>query len=453
MYDEHILIKFILEKPKVTRKIFHEIKEELFTTSLYKKVVKRILTFYEHRNVIPTWAELVNDVALGEETLRKLKAKELKRKKLLVHDEALKLPGSISEVTSLIERLKLAATKVNLIKLQNDLTEQLKSLKDDEVNKLVESCSSSLDRIKDNSRSSTNLFKTNKENVSSLLTAYGKKLDGNYFLPTGFSGFDDINIGIPSDSFWMISGATGTGKSSIVIQLAKNMKKYGARICIVPLEMSIEQNLIRLASNLTGIKITDIAKHYKSYEKKLIDVVSKFVSSKDDESCIHFYEPNLTETLDTVLNNLIPNKYNIIFIDYINLMSPMGGDSVSQAYSLNLASRFAKRYASRTGTIICFVAQLDDKEKHVRYSRALQEDASNFWYWKDTREEIDETGTIEIMQKKSRNQSPVSFKLQVDLATCRFKDAPVDESGDEHPKKKTKKLMKGLDDIPSEDDI
>lgn len=458
-WDEHLLFRTTLSKKKFVKKELQNLDTKLFTTELYIIAFKRANSLYKNKGKLPTFKEIVNDLALSSEVRRKLKLKEIKRNKLKKHDESLALPSSLSEYRNVISKVRFKSTKNNLISFQNELTDRLKNINSEhDLSKLISECESSIIDLQSISRdTSSNLYRLNKKNISRLFKSFGNQIENDFFLPTGFKGFDNLNIGLPKDTFFLLAGMSGTGKSSLMINLALNMKKLGARVCIIPYEMSIESNLIRVGANITNTNITDIVSNYRHYEKDLIQKVSKVLYSKDDASCIDFYDPELGETIDVVLTKLLPYRYDIIFIDYINLVPFMGGDNVSEAVALSKASKYAKSYARKTGTRVCYLAQFDDTEKRVRYSRAMQEDASNYWYWNQSLEEIEELGYIKIIQKKARNQSPKSFKLKPDLACCKYYDYSSKDLESDYAKKiKKSKSMEGfdnLDDIPNEEDI
>ncbi len=407
-----------------------------------------------------SWTEVISDSTLDESISNKLRAYEIKRLSVSKKDPSLELPITYENYSGLISDLKSNSSQIELINLQNILTEKLQTeLTNDELESLVNTVTLTTEKISSRSFSKEKLFKVKADSVKKRLKDFYLKLKDGFFIPTGFSEFDNTNVGIPLDSYFLIAGKTGSGKSSLSIQLAINMKRSGARVCILPLEMSIEQNLLRIGSNLTKIPIVDIVKDLKIYYKPVVKALADFIHNDDSPACIHFYEPDIDETLDKTLVILKPMDYDIIIIDYINLMAPMGGDNINQALSLNLASRYAKRYASIHKTIICMLAQLDDEADRVRYSRALAEDASNYWLWLEDKDTIAATECITIYQKKARNQNPIPFKLKADLKISRYSDWIEDQNSNSSDSRKTKRLSKDFDDlehnsdVPTDDDI
>lgn len=433
---------------KIAKKLIVELSESFFPSSLYRTAFRRIQSVYNTRSHVLTWKELISDSTLEANVSSKLKALEVRRSKVVGHDQSLEIAKTFEEFQSLLVDLKVNSTHKDLISVENKLASSLNTgITKDTLDEIIGETLTTLENLKLRFTNKAKLFKIEQKAVRSRFKDFYSQLNSGFFVPTGFKGFDAINLGIPKDSFFLIAGKSGSGKSSLAIQLSLNFKRAGARVCVVPLEMSIEQNLLRFGSNLIGVPIVDIIKDFKRYYKPLVKAITAIVEDESDASCIHFYEPEIDETLDKTLAILAEHEYDVIFIDYINLMAQMGGDTVSQAYALNLASRYAKRWATSNKTIVCFLAQLDDDENRVRYARALQEDASNFWLWNQTSAEIGELGYVEILQRKARNQNPKPFKLKVDLSCSKYTDYIEEDTVG------SKKVLTDKLDLPDEDEV
>jgi hypothetical protein len=225
------------------------------------------------------------------------------------------------------------------------------------------------------------------------------------------------------------------------------MKRSGARVCFLPLEMGVEMLLIKMAASIIKVPVTTIIKEYDYYEKKVVKAVSRFlVKDEDSPECFDFYMPEPDATLEDVLTKLKPNQYDIIVVDYITLLAPMDKEDWK---SLDKAGRLAKVFATNNKTIVCLLAQLDETTENIRYSRALGEHSSNAWIWPEDHFKIKETGYITIKQKKARNQDPFTFRLAVDLSISSVKDYL--NTGED---KVTSKAAEGFDDIvPKDNDL
>lgn len=435
---------------EVNERALADLKEHHFTLPSCKEAFKRLQAFYLKKGRILTWKELIADASISPDSIKNIRSREVKRKNLEKHDASLKLPRNYDEYSSLISTLHFNSQHYQLIEFQNELTKKLSdgTVTKDKLERILKFATKSLDTIKEIDNGVGNLVKLNKKNVRDILRNFYVKLKNNWFIPTGYKAFDSKNLGIPLDSYFLLSAKTGAGKSSLALDMAIKMKMKGARVCFVPLEMSIEQNLLRIGSNLTKIPIVEIVNNLKSYYRPIMHKVDKLLEETDDNpSCFHFYEPEVDETVVDILNTLKVGKYDIIIVDYIGLTAPLDSN---EAKDLGLASRFAKVYATANKTIVCYLAQLDEEKARVRYARKLVEDASNAWIWKQTKEEVAELGYIQITQKKARNQDPFSFKLKANLACCRLSTYRDGDTGDQKLDKKLDKQQEPIEDISSD---
>ena len=447
---DHLIIKSICNKKrrKINERVLASLKEDHFTNEFYKHAFRRLNSYYAKKGRILTWKELIVDTTLPLEVRRRLRAREVKRKKLKKHDSSIGLPSNFEEYSVLIDSLIDDAKQVNLIEIQNYLTDKLgkEDLDSNELEKIFDGMFVTIDKIKTLKSQTGSIFKLNKKNIKDTLTEFQSKLKNHFFIPTGFRDFDSINIGIPRDSYLLISAKSSAGKSTLSLQLAINMKNAGARVCFVPLEMSKEQMLLRMASNLLSIEISTLIKNFGKYKKKIIKKLSKFVQSNDSPECLEFYVPEPEHTLVDVLTALKTSNYDVVYIDYISLLAPLDNDDQK---SLNMASRYAKAYATNNQTIIALLAQLDEDTNRVRYARALTENASNSFVWNETAEEINELGYITVRQPKARNQNPTPFKLKTELKYFKMSNH-VEEGYDDYDDDNDDD---NDGDIPNEDDI
>lgn len=447
-WTQHILIKSLCSssKVKVNTSIITKIRSEFFTTPLYKKSFRLIREHFDETGTFYTWSEFLKSPDLGISQERSLRAIEKRRKLLKQEDDSLELPETEEQYTSFLNRVIFDSKHLKLIELQNNLSDILN--KEITPEKLQEGLSLLSDTTKDidNLRlNSGELFKINYSDSIAVMKNFYKQLKSDFFIPTGFHAFDSINLGIPLDSLFVIAAKSGCGKSSMALQYLINAKEQGARCCLLPLEMSKEQMISRLVSNKLQIPIHELNKNLNKYWKKFKLVIKDFCSPKfqNDDSCLHFYEPDVLETLEEALIKLIPYKYNIICVDYINLMAQSAKDKWE---SLVNDANYAKRYATKYKTQIVLLAQLDDKTEDIRYSRGLKEAASNMWYWTESAQDIKEAHRVVINQPKSRNQDPTPFPLMADLSCSRFTNW-IDEVIE---KPKTTALSKGFDSAGSD---
>jgi len=449
-WNQHLILRSLTvqKKKDISEKLISNLSEDHFTIDVYKLAFRRLYAVYLKKGRLLSWKELIFDPTIEERIRDKLQVRELKRVKITTSDKSLLLPNSYEEFSSLLESNWYNAVHNKTIQLQNKLTEDLsgRQITNEGISRVYEEIEKSLDEIKKLSSLSGTIFHMTKPNVIECLANFKHKLNNNFFIPTGFKEFDNRNLGISVDSFFLIAGKAGSGKSTIALSLAINMKKNGARVCFLPLEMGIEQMLIKMAASMLQISVTNIVKGFEVYEKKVLKTLSRFMKKEENSpECFDYYIPESGETLEDVLIKLKPNQYDIIIVDYISLLAPMDKEDWK---SLDKAGRLAKVYATNNKTIICLLAQLDETTENIRYSRSLGEHSSNAWVWSEDHKKIRETGFVTIKQKKARNQDPFSFRLSVDLSTSTFSDYISDED------KITNKAAEGFDDIiPTDNDV
>lgn len=456
-WTQHIILRSLcIDKRKnINEKVLAEISEKNFTSTPYKKAIRRIQSYFSKKGRILTWKELINDPTLKEDIRSRIKAAEVKRKKIKKHDNSLKLPSKYDEYKNIVQNLYSDSKHKSMISLQNQLTEDLKSdyLTSDQVDEILNKVSNKIDEAKRLENTAGTIIRLERDNIKEYIADFKQQIKNRFFFPTGIKAFDSRNIGIPKDSYFLIAAKSGAGKSSLALQLAMNMKKVGGRICFVHAEMSREELLLRMASNLLEVPMNHIVADIDKYEKKIIKQLRSFFKvEQNDASCFDLYPPEPDETLEHVLLNCKHYKYDAVFVDYINLLSPMGGEDGWKA--LDMAGRYAKMFATTNSTIVSLLAQLDETTNNVRYSRALREHAHNAWFWRETKDEINDLGYITVRQEKSRNQDPRPFKIGADLSISKFSD--YDENDFKEAKKgnkSTEKLDKNFDDVPSSKDV
>lgn len=418
-WSEHRLLRLICQGNSLSYKVFPYLREDHFTTDSYNKAFQRIQAFFSRKGTLLSWQELVTDSALPEKVTNRLRAREIKRKSLVKHDTALVIPKDFSKVLSLLDRVTIDAQKVHLIDYQRELTEKLSRDKPEEggLNSILSYCNEELEKIANLASPTDSLFKFSESTPKELLSLLPRS-DGATFIPTGFKEFDSVNLGLPRDSLLLISANTGGGKSTLARQLGLNTYSMGGRVCIVSLEMSYEENLARLLSNVSGVPSLKLVSDVDRYRKAVRKCLSRLIKKAGKAARFDFYVPEESDTIPKMLSFLAPNRYDMIIVDYVSLAAPMHKDVWR---SLDLSARYSKIFATKNRCVVGLLAQWDAKEDQVRYARALQEHASNAWKWIATQEHLD-AGYLDISQAKARNQRRFDFKVSVDWPTSRVSD-------------------------------
>lgn len=410
------------------------ITEESFWSNEARDAYNYIKREALEQGALPSWDSVVTSPKLSDDVrsyLQETRTKKLKNPK--------------QDVQRLIESAEHYQNSRTLYHGCNEIIDDLAGEKPD-----LDELRSKLDQI------SAELY-TNVRGVREQIQRIGKGnntvdlvkqcLDGERIkvIPTGFRVFDEVNGGLPVGDLMVGAGPTGGGKTAIMaIQLLLNMSRFAPAV-LVPLEMTKQQTMDRVLSNLSGVKINKFTSGSLTEDEKIKvrKAYAKFVKEqKANDTEYAIWDPERDVSLEEVLHSLLPYNYEVILIDYIGLLKGM--DDEQQWRKLGAAARTAKIFAKTHNKTIILLAQLGDDMK-VRYSKAIAEHAANAWMWQYTQAERD-SGIVTIVPFKSRNQDPTPFDLAVDFSIMRAGDATEEDfqdQGRDHKGRKTKGGKKG----------
>jgi hypothetical protein len=113
--------------------------------------------------------------------------------------------------------------------------------------------------------------------------------------------------------------------------------------------------------------------------------------------------------------------YDIVVIDYINLLDKEIKRGENDASALGEISRIAKLQAGATNSAWVILAQLNEQGM-VKYSRAIKENSDNLLSWTYGESEK-ESHVIEIHQQKARSSEAFTFNLKENFKIFRMEDA------------------------------
>lgn len=78
-------------------------------------------------------------------------------------------------------------------------------------------------------------------------------------IPTGLCGLDQMIVGLKKKQLGVIGARPAVGKSAVLLGVAINAARNGSRVLFVSLEMSIDEVMMRAASNLANVDLQRIA--------------------------------------------------------------------------------------------------------------------------------------------------------------------------------------------------
>jgi len=176
--------------------------------------------------------------------------------------------------------------------------------------------------IKDisNDNRMTNL-KAQVDNFYDKVSRIGEGITG---LRTDFYKYDIFTSGLQKCELLIIAGETSQGKTSFGLTMMKNIANNEGRVLVLSLEMSTDQLLARLVSQITGINSKRILNRNSSpHELEQIKEALSQIASLN--LIVHeCHASNISYILDTIRAYKIIRNIDVVFIDYLQLINNQG---------------------------------------------------------------------------------------------------------------------------------
>jgi replicative DNA helicase len=386
---------------------------DYFHYDFTKETYKSILRLTKETGEVPKWRDILDTPALPEKTRDRLKKASPER--ISTVQEAHSVLKTLNEYRQLRGCYDLSTAIVNsLRKPSADVGEVIETIS----NQVVQ-----LRQTKSNENAIVTFGKGN--NAGRLVKSLLDKKKAN-FVPTGFTDFDKENGGIFYGSLFTIGATSGGGKSATASQLAMNWAGMGETVCIVPLEMTEEEQAARVMANASGLDTRKIllqklseneqAKYLRSYRKMAL----RFKKAGGSYS---IFKPKQDMTIEDIMASIHPLDPSIVIVDYISLLKGVDGDDAWQ--KLGQVARYCKIWAENHKKIVVLLCQVSEEGK-IRYAQSIKEHSNNCWIFVATKQ-TRENEIINVNQLKARNGRLFDFTLSAKLDTMRIGDLDVEE--------------------------
>jgi hypothetical protein len=267
-----------------------------------------------------------------------------------------------------------------------------------------------------------------RSNISSLVE---RVLDGEgpELWKTGFSKFDNINGGLPKEGVHIMAATTSGGKTALARQLMRNMYFLNKiSVCALSLEMYEEQELRRTLCALSRVP-------HDKFLKKTLDssdrrAVKRALRKFEDfgekyEARYSFVTPTIGLTIEQALLMMRPYGFNVIVLDYISLLEGTQGDK--QWQQLSEIVRQCKIFSKQHKVLVVVLAQLDNEDDRIRYSKGIIEHADNYWHWNYADPKQRESKILPVKQGKARDQQLFQFDLREEFEYMTVRDIEEEE--------------------------
>lgn len=262
-------------------------------------------------------------------------------------------------------------------------------------------------------------------------------------VPTGFRSLDEKLLGLRPGQMVVIGGRPSTGKTSLASCIALNAVRAGTFTCIFSLEMSKEENMLRLLSGESGISVSDLRSAKLDGKIRTMDEAMEALRDLplviDDTSTTTV--PQILAKARRMLDNKKGNA--LVIIDYLQLLSlPKGeGRYDNRTRQVGMLSRGIKLLAKDLEVPVVVLSQLsraletrDNRRPQLsdlRETGDIEQDADVVILLDKsaTPEEarrIDrpDEGVVELIIAKQRNGETGTVPLRFDGCTTRFVEDP-----------------------------
>lgn len=146
-----------------------------------------------------------------------------------------------------------------------------------------------------------------------------KKRGGIPEYPTGLTFLDEITGGFEKGEIWIIAGKTGSGKTSLSLQLARNFaENTDHTILFLTLEMKGWQLILKMFCELLHENYTETRQGRTEIPPEKEEFFKKFISSIDFEIVEYGYT---FEEVLKIFSKLYKNKRpDVIFLDFMQMV-------------------------------------------------------------------------------------------------------------------------------------
>jgi replicative DNA helicase len=249
-------------------------------------------------------------------------------------------------------------------------------------------------------------------------------------IPTGFKLIDDvIGGGLQSGRVYLIGGKTGLGKSSFLIQLTRNLLEQDKKVLIFTLENSVEETIERIYANISDTPLNKLM----DYKDLVMERVQQFFNQHKNALVEVIFYPAETLTVEQITERirLSNERYDVIFVDYLDLLRLQSSQKMEERIRLMKLVRHLKRLAQETNSIVVTPSQV---QRGVYRSKIVEVDnisesfgkimeADGVFIIEATTTEVAQEGKLRINIGKMRHgKSGIRIEMKVDFSKMKFEE-------------------------------
>ena len=256
------------------------------------------------------------------------------------------------------------------------------------------------------------------------------------YIPWGIRQLDERLYAEPGD-FIILGGYPSAGKTLLATQFAWHMAGT-RRVGFFSLETSAAKIFDRLIAQVARINFTRIKRH--AMQSADYTAAGKLAYNPD---AVHLEVINASGfDVADVQAHALAKQYDVIFLDYVQLLRAPGNTRVEQVTNISLALH---TMAQRTGIAVVALSQLSRPEKGTAKSRTpqmsdlresgqLEQDADAIMILKAA---PDNTRTLSIVKNKEGERGAIQLSFDaahLTLLPLSAREAPDEDDEDEFPR-------------------
>lgn len=342
--------------------------ESFFYSEPCKAAFNRIVSVAKKKSKVPSFDDLLEDLALNEEYRDVLR--ESRKKKKIARSE--------KQAHDLLDQLDDYRKTRSLYFMAKNVIEQLNEAEVD-VNLLMDETTDRITKARSRELMVDAVLTVGANSNADDLAERAMQPDDEPLLKTGFTEYDERNGGLPSEGVMLLASTTSGGKSVTRMNLMTNLYKLNKiSVGTVSLEMNAKKETRRLLSRLTGIAFWKFNRRRLNAEETALrrSAWKKFCKFGVKNDCSYsLLCPTRGLTIQQLLMLVKPYGFKAIAIDYISLLE--GADGQDQWKVLSSITRECKIFSAENKCLVILLAQLDSEDDRIRYSKGILEHCDN----------------------------------------------------------------------------
>ena len=193
-----------------------------------------------------------------------------------------------------------------------------------------------------------------------------QRIRGRPEFPTSIDSIDEMTGGMKKGEIWIISGKTGSGKTSLALQMARSFADNPEHtILFLSLEMKGWQLALRMYCEMYEANYFNLVNGYENIDSDIMEQFKEYVSNIDFEICEEGYTFNEIEKI--IKTSYETKQPDIIFLDFVQQVEWKNyGD---ERVALMEYIRKIKETANKTNIGFVIVSQIRRLPSGADYNR------------------------------------------------------------------------------------